>query len=161
MTENPGLGSLGEFLVQANRAGYAAGEDRSWIKEGDSSTSIRFESGDWRMHDNFFGGEPYGGRILVFRKEKPVWMTAYYGWVEADAGNPDSIYAVLRKALMQMPEAFPVRGPEHMKWDDYSYSFVHEGGLDRFSGEEVIFRGGGRVYAATFIGGLVDCREGI
>ena len=28
--------------------------------------TIPYEKGDWKSHDNFFGGEPYGGRIIVF-----------------------------------------------------------------------------------------------
>lgn len=42
------------------------------------------------MNDNFFGGEPYGGREVVFYEEKPVWMMVYYGWVaEGIESNPD------------------------------------------------------------------------
>jgi hypothetical protein len=36
-------------------------------------------------HDNFFGGEPYGGRTAVLFREKLVWMMVFsYGCVAAD-----------------------------------------------------------------------------
>ena len=56
--------SLIQFLVDSNKAGYAGGEEKKWVKESDSSTTIPFEKGQWRSHDNFFGGEPYGGRTI-------------------------------------------------------------------------------------------------
>lgn len=60
--------SLRQFLIDSNKAGYAGGEEKKWIKESDGSTTIPFEKEDFRSHDNFFGGEPYGGRIIVFIK---------------------------------------------------------------------------------------------
>ena len=86
---------LKEFLIASNKAGYAGGEEKKWIKEPDGSTTIPYEKGDWKSHDNFFGGEPYGGRIVVFNKNLPVWMMVYYGWVaEGNESNP--IYGVIR-----------------------------------------------------------------
>ncbi|TSC77766.1 MAG: hypothetical protein G01um101429_969 [Parcubacteria group bacterium Gr01-1014_29] len=73
--------TLRKFLIEANKAGYAGGKEREWIKESDGSTTIPFQKGEWRSHDNFFGGEPYGGRSVVFYQEKPVWIMVYYGCV--------------------------------------------------------------------------------
>src|SRR5687768_2587206 len=98
---------LRRFLVEANAAGYAGGEERTWLKESDGSTTIAFAQGAWRLHDNFFGGEPYGGRAVVFLDDKPVWMMVYYGWV-ADGVEPDRVYGLLRRALMQMPADCPL-----------------------------------------------------
>ena len=50
------LTELREFLVASNKAGYAGGEEKKWIKEPDGSTTIPYEKGDWKSHDNFFGG---------------------------------------------------------------------------------------------------------
>lgn len=57
---------LRQFLLDSNAAGYAGGESKKWVKESDQSTTIPFEQGPWKSHDNFFGGEPYGGRTIVF-----------------------------------------------------------------------------------------------
>ena len=65
------------------------------------------------MHDNFFGGEPYGGRMVVFYKNKPIWTMVYYGWVEKTVKDPNVVYRILRSALKQMPNDAPFRGPKN------------------------------------------------
>ena|SRR3989344_2757767 len=152
--------SLKQFLVDSNKAGYAGGEEKKWIKEPDGSTTIPFEKGSWRSHDNFFGGEPYGGRTIVFYDGKPYWVMVYYGWVkEGVEANP--VYGVLRNALMQMPEDHPFRGPKEYKEGDFAYTNSWKGEVDRFSGEEQITQSGGLIYKANYLGGLVDQRRGI
>lgn len=70
------------FLRDANQRGYAAGRAARQHRESDHSTTIAYEMGEWTFHDNYFGGEPYGGRSVVFRKGRPVWVAVYYGRVE-------------------------------------------------------------------------------
>jgi hypothetical protein len=151
---------LKQFLIDSNKAGYAGGEEKKWIKEPDGSTTIPFEKGEWRSHDNFFGGEPYGGRVVVFCKNKPVWMMVYYGWVAKDV-VADPIYAILRNALKQMPEDAPFRGPKEFKDKEFTYKNSWTGGVERYSGEEQIFQDNKLVYKANYIGGLVDLRQGV
>ena len=151
---------LRQFLVDSNNAGYAGGEEKKWIKESDGSTTIPFERGSWRSHDNFFGGEPYGGRTVVFYEGKPYWMMVYYGWVE-EGIQTDPIYGVLRNALKQMPEDYPFRGPKKFKDGEYTYSNSWEGEVDRFSGEEQITQGEKLIYKANYIGGLVCQKRGV
>lgn len=151
---------LRQFLVDSNNAGYAGGEEKKWIKEPDGSTTIPFEKGDFRSHDNFFGGEPYGGRVIVFYKNKPVWIMVYYGWVTQGVAA-DPLYAVLRNALMKMPEESPFRGPKELKDDTYIYSNTWQGDVERYSGEEQITQGDKLMYTANYMGGLVDQRLGV
>ncbi len=151
---------LCQFLVDSNNAGYAGGEKKKWIKEPDGSTTIPFEKGPWKSHDNFFGGEPYGGRTVVFYEGKPYWMMIYYGWVE-EGIDTNPIYIALRNALKQMPKNHPFRGPKEFKDGDCTYSNSWEGEVDRFSGEEQITQGEKLIYKANYIGGLVDQRRGV
>lgn len=152
--------ALRQFLIDSNNAGYAGGEEKKWIKESDGSTTIPFEKGKWKSHDNFFGGEPYGGRTIVFYEDKPLWMMVYYGWVaEGIESNP--IYGVLRNALKQMPGDHPFRGPKELKDGEYTYSNSWKGEVDQFSGEEQITQGDKLIYKANYIGGLVDQRQGV
>ena len=151
---------LQKFLIDSNKAGYAGGEERKWIKEPDGSTTISHQQGEWRSHDNFFGGEPYGGRVVVFYREKPVWMMVYYGWVDAGV-ETNPIYAILRAALMQMPEEYPFRGPREYQEGEYRYTNSWEGDVGRFSGEEKIMQGEKLIYKANYLGGLVDQRTGL
>ncbi len=152
--------ALRQFLLESNRAGYAAGEKKHWIKEADVSTTIPYESGEWRSHDNFFGGEPYGGRVVVFYRGKPVWIMVYYGWV-AEGIETNPVYAALRRALERMPEESPFRGPKEYSEDGYVYTNDWTGDLKQFSGEEKIFSQDVPVYKANYMGGLVDQRVGV
>lgn len=149
------LEQLRLFLLESNKAGYAGGEEKKWIKEPNGSTTIPFESGKWKMNDNFFGGEPYGGRIIVSYDGKPVWMMVYYGWVEQGV-TPSVVYAVLRSALMEMPENAPFRGPKQTEKDDCIYTNNWHGDVARYSGEEKITQNGKQIYTARYMGGLVD-----
>ena len=159
MSGKMNMKSLKNFLVEANRAGYAGGERKKWVKEKDGSTTISFKKGLWRSHDNFFGGEPYGGRTVVFYKNKPVWIMVYYGWVE-EGVKTDPVYKVLRNALQKMPKANPFRGPEIYEEEDNRYLNSWDGEIERFSGEESITKSKKVVYKAKYMGGLVDQREG-
>lgn len=53
------IDELRQFLIRAKKAGYAAGGESVTTQESDGSRSTRFEEGEFKFHDNFFGGEPY------------------------------------------------------------------------------------------------------
>lgn len=152
--------ALRQFLIAANQAGYAGGEEKKWIKEQDGSTTIPFEKGQWKSHDNFFGGEPYGGRTVVFFEGKPVWLMVYYGWA-VEGVEAHAVYKVLRNALRQMPEDHPFRGPGEYQEGNFVYTNLWDGEISRFSGEEKIVEGGKLLYKASYLGGLVDQRRGV
>lgn len=154
------VSSLKSFLLDSNKTGYAKGKESAWIKEENGSTTIVFEKGSWKSHDNFFGGEPYGGRMVVFYKDKPVWIMVYYGWV-TDQENPDPVYKTLRSALKRMPIDHPFRGPSEYIEEGRKYTNLWEGDVERFSGEEKIRRGVKLLYKANYRGGLVDVRRGV
>jgi hypothetical protein len=153
------IDSLKQFLIASNKAGYAGGNEKKWLKEPDGSTTIPFTKGQWTSHDNFFGGEPYGGRIVVSYAGKAVWMMVYYGWVKVGI-NPDLVYGILREALMSMPEDHPYRGPSRFEKDTLVYKNTWTGEPDRYSGEEKITQNGKLIYKATYFGGWVDKRRG-
>ncbi|MFA5828163.1 MAG: DUF5680 domain-containing protein [Candidatus Shapirobacteria bacterium] len=152
--------SLKKFLIDSNNAGYAGGKTKKWEKEPDGSTTIPFEKGEWRSHDNFFGGEPYGGRTIVFYEGKPCWMMVYYGWVE-EGVETNSVYGILRDALKLMPADYPFRGPKEFREGEYVYTNTWRGEADKFFGEEKIFLGDKLIYKANYLGGLVDQRGGV
>jgi hypothetical protein len=155
---NTNINNLKEFLIDSNAAGYAGGEEKKWIKEPDGSTTIPFEKGLWKSHDNFFGGEPYGGRTVVFYEGKSVWMMVYYGKV-MEGIEPKSVYGILRNALAKMPEDYPFRGPKEFKEGEYTYTNSWQGEVEDFSGEEQITKAGNVIYRANYLGGLVDQRK--
>jgi hypothetical protein len=146
------------FLLETSRRGYAAGQNATKVREADGSTTIGYAQGDWAFHDNYFGGEPYGGREVVFFQDRPVWMAVYYGWVDGADVDAERVYAFLQRALREAPAAFPVRGPDEFAAGPLTYRHSYHGGLRRFDGEETIHDGDRQVYTARFLGGLVDRR---
>lgn len=59
MNEQLDLDELKIFLKKANIP-HATGTTKT-IKEAAGLRTIEYGDDDYRMHDNFFGGEPYGG----------------------------------------------------------------------------------------------------
>ena len=106
------LNELRKFLVEANKAGYAAGEKAKVVDGPDGSHTITHESADgrWKYHDEYYGGEPYGGREVVSVDGKGVWMMVYYGWVIPGVDH-SSIYKFLQEALRVETNYEPYRGP--------------------------------------------------
>lgn len=143
-----------KFLVSSKKKGYASGEN-AILRENDKSYSTRGEDGDFSFHDNWFGGEPFGGREVVFYKGDPYWMMTYYG---ADSGKAEGVIEFLRKALKQIPEEMPVRGPKKFGEGDFSYENNIIGNLESFVGEEKIYYKGNEVFKTNYAGGLVDRR---
>src|SRR5579872_2201645 len=130
------LDRLAQFLIKAKRDGYA-NPDRKFEHEADGSFSTRFEEGDLSFHDNWFGGEPFAGREVVSYQGKPIWMMIYFG---DDFAGVDGTVPILKKALIQMPEDMPVRGPKQLVEGSFFYQNVYEGNLASFDGVESIFK---------------------
>jgi len=150
---------LCKFLVQAKKSTYAAGDQIKKVIKKDKSTTLTFKQGDWEYHDNYFGGEPFGGREVVFFKSQPVYIMVYYGWVVESIKNFDKVYKMLQSALLEIPENKPYRGPEELSKGNYTYKNSFAGEIDNFSGEEFILENGHEVYRAKYMGGLVDQRK--
>ena len=148
-----------EYLLKAAKHGYAdkAGE-REWAKQPDKSTTIRHADGRWSLDDNFFGGEPYGGREVVFFDGKPTWMMVYYGAVDPSVSDVRGVYSCLQDALSNPDDGLPVRGPRTFEQGSMHYEASWDGTLARFSGRERILDAGREIYAASFLGGSVDAR---
>ena len=150
---------LCEFLVKAKRATYAAGDSAVETRNEDHSKTLVFEEGDWKYHDNYFGGEPYGGREVVFYKKKPVYMMVYFGAVADSVSDIKKVYGILMEALTLIPNDKPYRGPLVHTSGDFLYKNSSTGAVGDFHGKEVILENGVEIYSANYIGGLVDVRK--
>lgn len=154
------LQELIKFISEANKAGYASGNEGALINESDNSKTIVYENGDFKFHDNYFGGEPYGGREVIFYEGKPVFIMVYYGRISDESIDRKMIYSFLQNALKLFPENHPFRGPEKYEEiiDGKKFEYVNEwnGEIDYFSGKEVILVDEAEVYDAKYAGGLVD-----
>lgn len=149
---------LCKFLVKAKKSTYAAGEKAKKTIGEDKSTTLVFEDRDWKYHDNYFGGEPFGGREVVFLKNEPVYIMTYYGWAAESISDYEKVYGVLQKALSLIPEDRPFRGPTEYREADFIYRNLSTGEIDNFSGEETICQSGKEIYKTKYIGGFVNQR---
>ena len=146
------------FVVDAHQHGYASGQSAPSKKEADGSTTIEYKSGEWKHHDNFFGGEPYGGREVVLYQGKPVWIMVYYGRVNDNVPEVGKVYEVLQGALRTVSQDAPFRGIKQYEHEGYRYDNDWQGDVESFSGKEVILQGETEIYSAEYLGGLVDQR---
>lgn len=149
---------LREFLMYCGKEGFASIQDDDRVREKDQSTSITLTRGSWKFHDNYFGGEPFGGREIVSYKNKPVWIMVYYGRADDEKKDIGPIYQILKKALAQVPEEAPYRGPKRFTDGTWRYENNWKGNLDNFSGEEGIYYQDHKVYFAKYVGGLLGIR---
>ena len=154
------VSELNQFIIDSVSSSYAAGDKTVKVREQNGSTTITFTKGRYTLHDNYFGGEPYGGREVVFCDGKPLWMMVYYGVMHGDT-DVKAAYAFLMKALLKAPSDFPFRGPALLKENEWRYENAWEGDTKRFSGTEKIFIRDSCVYDASYIGGLVDQKRSV
>jgi len=151
---------LCKFLVEAKKSTYAAGETAKKIVEADKSTTLIFDDGDLKYHDNYFGGEPFGGREVVFLQNEPIYIMTYYGLVDESVPDFELVYKVLQKALSLIPEDYPFRGPKEYIDGSFIYKNTFTGEIDNFFGEETISSSQGKeIYKAKYIGGFVCQRK--
>jgi len=150
---------LCEFLVKAKKATYAAGKKAKKIVEDDKSTTLIFKEGNWKYQDNYFGGEPFGGREVVFFKNEPVYFMGYYGLVDDFVAGFEMVYKILRKALLLIPKNKPFRGPGKYAEGDLIYINKYTGKIDNFFGEEIITMNGKKIYKAKYMGGFINQRK--
>lgn len=146
---------LKNFIFEASRATYASGDNSIKHKEVDGSTTIVYEKDSYKLHDNYFGGEPYGGREVIFRDNKAIWMMVYYGLVYEGVSHSD-VYKFLMDSLSNNTNEMPYRGPALYEKENWKYENNIKGDLSNLSGTEKIFKDNVCVYEASYLGGFVD-----
>ena len=150
--------SLSNFLVKAKISTYASGNSACQTKEKDSSTSFFFEENNYRYHDNYFGGEPFGGREVVFLNNKPIYIMTYYGSVDNSFSDFKLVYQFLTDALKLVSASAPFRGPSEYAANGFVYKNTHSGNIEKFYGQEQITKNGIEIYQAKYTGGIVNQR---
>ena len=152
--------ALKVFILEAKRATHAAGDRATQVKEFDGSISLWYEKGSFKYHDNYFGGEPYGGREVVWLRGKPIWMMTYYGSVSENFSDVKNLYAFLRDTLLRGRVEEPYRGPSQYEKDSWIYTNNVTGNIRCFSGVEKISKDNIFIYEASYMGGFINIRKG-
>jgi hypothetical protein len=150
-TASVNIKALKAFLIQANKL-HATGSGTP-TTEADRSRTIEYTEGKYRMHDNFFGGEPYGGRLVIFYQDQPIFIEVYYGQTIKPA---EEVYNFLREALQYPVDDNPYRGPTEYKKDNLTYKSSIVGDFTSHKVQGYIYEDGEEIYSAIIIGGLVD-----
>jgi len=150
--------ALVQFLREAKRATYASSGDSASLNPLLPGTKqLEHCSGDFFYRDIYAGMIRFVGQEIVYFQDKPIWSMAYSGGTlpDIDISQIADIYAFLRQALRHIPEALPLRGPEHFEDSGYRYHNQSAGVLTRFHGEEHLFSKDTLLYALHYCGGVL------
>lgn len=151
------LKQLADFLEEANKNTYANKDATKSAPTRLKSEDYHFEKDDLIYHDTYFGGRDFIGEEIIYKNNEPVWGMNYCGHILSEATNEKELYSFLRRALMQeCSDIIPVRGPKNYQSNDWEYHNSVEGGLDRFTGTEEIYRAGVLVYKCHYHGGFIE-----
>jgi len=155
------IDALAEFLVAAKRRTYAGADDSATISSLalPGSKQLEHRSGRYFYRDIYFGMSFFAGQETVSLDEQVIWSLCYAGGTQqaiAKHSEIISMYAFLRKALLEVAPNFPFRGPAMMKSDDFEYENIVSGDIFRFSGVEYIRRQGTELYTLNYVGGCIQ-----
>ena len=148
-----------DFLIEAKRETYANALGKKQPSSRKGSFDYEYRRGPMVYHDTYFGGTKFMGEEVVYEGgDGPVWGMNYYGITLDPAVSEEVLDRALPPALMQVgsDDTLPVRGPKEYSNGEYRYCFRVSGDLDRFEGEETIYKNGKKVYVLTCHGGVIQ-----
>jgi len=129
-----------EFLIEAKKATYAAGDGE-----------LSYEKDDLSYIDSYVGDKQFAGQEIVSENDEPVWAMNYAGRVIGGGFSGD----FLKEALSEVSAERPFRGPEEYASGDYLYKCEFNGDFEWFDGYEEIYLGGLMIYECLFHGGSI------
>jgi hypothetical protein len=155
----PSKDALVQFLVKAKKATYASQGDAATVKTVllPGSRQLEFTDGQFFYRDIYVGDAMFAGQEMVYYAGKPVWSMSYGGEIPREVAKPDveALVKLLHKALMNVPEGTPYRGPAQIKDGAYEYTNHAGGSFGSFFGNEDIRRNGRVLYKLHYEGGLL------
>ena len=154
---------LAKFLIQAKINTYASAwqsppslKATAWQKEkilSDGSKEFKFKEKEFRYRDRYFGYDPFIGEEIVSYDDEVVWGMNYYGKVLSDEISTKQVYKFLKRAMREVTEDRPFRGPDNFKESDFEYVDKSYGDISMFHGMETTLFKGKEVYRLYYHGG--------
>lgn len=144
---------LHKFLVEAKKATYAGNGNEKKLLDG--CRELVYEEGNLKYVDKYYGWKFFSGQEIVFNKEIPIWSMNYYGGSFKTTLFTKKIYNFLKKALSEVNEDFPFRGPKEFSEKNWGYKNDLKGNLNNFKGREEIFYKKELVYELEYHGGEI------
>ena len=146
--------TLIEFLIKAKTSTYANGIKYKVPSTRPNSIDYYYEEDSFIYHDTYFGSKEFYGEEIVYFDNSPIWHMEYKGGVQNDE-TTDVYDKVLKPALKNVDNMFPLRGSKEFLIDDYKYTFETIGTLDKFEGIERIYKKDKLVYELICCGGKI------
>ena len=144
---------LKQFLIKAKLNSYSSG--REGMKLTDGSKELTFQEQGFSYRDRYLGENPFIGEEVVWQADRVIWGMNFYGRVLNAVVPAAQIYTFLQKAMRQVKENRPFRGPETFKEQDFEYRDESQGAIEEFMGVERILYKGEEVYRLDYQGGSV------
>lgn len=149
-----------KFIAKAHRNTYAAPSEIK--KQSKMQTPFlpghkcyEFKDGLWQYFDGYAGSQWAPGREVVLFEGNPVWAMAYQGkTIEGYSTDflENRVFPFLKKALTNMEDSMPFRGPRLFIENDFMYKFEMDGDYDYFTGKETIDHMGERIFFQDVMG---------
>jgi len=144
---------LKQFLIHAKLNSYSTGKES--LKLPDGRKEFRVEADGFTYQDQYIGENPFVGQEIVWHAGQVVWGMNFYGRVVSDIVPAEQIYTFLQKAMRQIKEERPFRGPDTFNEHDFAYCDESQGTVEGFMGVERILYQGQEVYRLDYHGGSV------
>ena len=144
------------FLIKAKKSTYASAEGDSKKVLSDGSKEFVYKEGTYFYRDRYFGSDPFAGQEVVFSNGKAIWVMNYCGHILDRENREKEIYNFLKRALMEISEAQPFRGPSEFILGNFKYTSKSIGTINSFEGVEVIYSKNNKIYKLSFHGGLIS-----
>ena len=129
---------LKQFLTNAKKNTYASGNKNKAKVSSNGTKEYIFDEGDLKYIDRYKGYEKFDGKENVFENNKVIWEMKYKGEILSNKILADNIYSFLKKALKQIPNNKPFRGPNCLIDKEYKYTNDVKGDVGQFFGKEKI-----------------------
>ncbi len=156
---SPSKDALAQFLVKAKKATYASQGDEATVKKVllPGTHQLEFSDGPFFYRDIYAGSAMFAGQEIVYYAGKPVWSMSYAGEIPPEVAQQDveGLVKLLHKALMNVSESAPYRGPARIKDGAYEYTNHAGGSFASFFGDEDIRQAGRVIYKLHYEGGLL------
>ncbi|MGD9275845.1 MAG: DUF5680 domain-containing protein [Candidatus Pacearchaeota archaeon] len=146
---------LSEFLVKAKIATYASesGANEKILEDG--AKELTSEKGEFKYRDRYYGFNPFSGEEIVWKKDKIIWGMNYFGKISSDIVSGKEVYNFLKKAMRQVKQDRPFRGPNKFNLGNFRYVDESTGDVNRFRGIEKIFFNNHEIYCLDYHGGIM------
>ncbi|MCJ8325125.1 MAG: hypothetical protein HRU29_16130 [Rhizobiales bacterium] len=149
------MNGLEAFIVAAKAACYV-GEGNHVGPCRLGAHDLRFDDGDWRYLDSYFGGTNFIGQEVVWHNNAPVWAMNYYGYIlRPDLINAEKAGNVIKLSLGLLYEQNRFLGGFEHFVGEYLYHDNNEGQVTSFRGVETISRQGIEAYKLEYHGGVI------